>query len=110
MGHRRVWRGAVAGAVLAALPAVAHAAPVASCGGVAMLGGAYMACTHTDPAAPVQACTFSWTLMTTGGSPQVVGGAFELPPGASNALVYQGSGFSNALSPPIVLCGSGAHS
>jgi hypothetical protein len=34
----------------------------------------------------------------------VVSGSFLLAPGISNDAVYQGSGFSYALSNPIVLC------
>ena len=36
--------------------------------------------------------------------PSVVQGAFMVPPGANNATEYQGSGFTAALTNPIVLC------
>ena len=84
--------------------ASAWAGQAASCGGAAMLGGAQLNCSHIDPKAPTQACTFSWALLTIEGSVQVVEGSFLLPPGSSNATVYQGAGFNSALSNPIVLC------
>ena len=83
-------------------PALA-AAPF-SCGGFAMLGGAELVCSHTDPAAPAQICTFSWTLSGAGGAPDVVQGSFLLTPGLQNAIVYQGSGTTYELAPPVVLC------
>ena len=82
----------------------AEAAAPFSCGGFAMLGGAQLACSHVDPKAPTQICTYSWALMTPSNGAQVASGSFLLPPGVSNATVYQGSGFSGELSPPIVLC------
>jgi hypothetical protein len=81
----------------------AMAAPAFSCGGAAMLGGAQLICSHVDPQAPAQICTFSWALMSSAG-PTVVTGSFLLAPGISNATEYQGSGFPYALSNPIVLC------
>ena len=42
--------------------------------------------------------------MGASGTPTVVQGSFLLTPGLSNATVYQGTGFSSALSSPIVLC------
>lgn len=80
------------------------AAQVVSCGGAAMAGGAELMCSHVQPTAPPQFCTYSWALMTTAGTLNTVQGSFLLPPGASNQPVYQGYGFSNAVSNPIVLC------
>ena len=82
----------------------AGAASAASCGGFAALGGAALSCSHVDPDAPTQSCTFSWALLTTGNAVSVVEGAFLLAPGSTNLVVYQGSGFASALSNPIVLC------
>lgn len=91
----------LAAALLAASRAAA--APAFACGGFAMLGGAQLVCSHVDPEAPNQICSFSWALMGASG-PTVVQGSFLLTPGLTNATVYQGSGFSSALSNPIVLC------
>lgn len=111
--HGRAWSGAtVAGvalvavscAVMAALSGPARAAAPFSCGGFAQLGGAQLLCSHVDPAAPTQICTYSWTLAGAGGSPSVVQGTFTLSPGQSNVTVYQGSGFGYALGSPVVLC------
>ncbi|OBQ94743.1 hypothetical protein A9K66_04930 [Mesorhizobium sp. AA23] len=85
-----------------AFPAAAKEA--VSCGGAAMLGGAQLNCSHVQPKAPPQFCTYSWALHTSAGDQKVVDGSFTLPPGASNAQVYQGSGFDSALSNPIVIC------
>lgn len=85
-------------------PYGAAAGTVVNCGGFAMLGGAVLSCSHTDPDAPAQSCTFSWALLTSANATSVVEGAFLLPPGSSNLIVYQGSGFASALSNPIVLC------
>ena len=82
----------------------AQAASAVSCGGAAMLGGAQITCSHVDPRAPTQFCTFSWSLADSANVQRVVEGTFLLPPGSSNATVYQGSGFAAALSQPIVLC------
>ncbi len=83
-------------------PALAR--PAFTCGGFALLGGAQLICSHVDPAAPSQFCNFSWDLMGTPAGTTVVSGSFLLTPGLTNATVYQGSGFSYALSNPIVLC------
>ena len=91
-------------AVLLAAAGGAGAAPAFSCGGFAMLGGAQLICSHVDPTAPTQICTFSWTLMTPSSGLQVAQGSFLLPRGVSDATVYQGSGFSGELSPPIIMC------
>ena len=75
-----------------------------SCGGFAMLGGAQLACSHVAPKQPTQFCTFSWTLMTLTNTMSTVTGSFMVPPGTTNATVYQGAGFNAAMSNPIVLC------
>ena len=82
----------------------ARADQAVSCGGAAMAGGAELMCSHVQPAAPPQFCTYGWALMTTAGALTTVQGSFLLPPGASNQAVYQGYGFNSALSNPIVLC------
>ncbi len=83
-------------------PALAKA--VVSCAGAALLGGAQLLCSHLDPTAPAQLCTFSWALATPANQTQVVEGSFLLPPGATNFEVYEGAGFVRAMSEPIVLC------
>lgn len=98
----RVAAGIVLGA--AVLPGPALAAAPFSCGGFAQLGGAQLLCSHVDPTAPTQICTYSWTLAGAGGSPSVVQGTFTLVPGQSNVTVYQGNGFAYALGTPVVLC------
>jgi hypothetical protein len=97
--------GICAGVVLwAAAAGPAFAKSIVSCGGAALLGGAQLLCSHTDPAEPAQLCTFSWALATSTNQTQVVEGSFLLPPGASNVQVYQAGGFAHAMSEPIVLC------
>ena len=91
-------------AIVLASSGSAYAAAPVSCGGAAMLGGAQLMCSHVDPKAPAQFCTFSWALMTMTNASQVVEGSFLLLPKASNVQVYQGSGFSSQLSLPIVQC------
>ena len=102
----RCWTATgIAAALLATTPLAAVAAHQAvSCGGAALLGGAQLLCSHVDPQAPVQSCTFSWALATATNQTQVVSGTFLLAPGVSNLQVYQGGGFAHAMSPPIVLC------
>lgn len=106
------WLGTwVKGAALALCLAAPPAAPALarapfSCAGIALAGGAELLCSHTDPDASTQACSFSWTLMTLGNQQSVVNGSFLLPTGVANSVVYQGSGFAYALSNPIVLCQS----
>ena len=92
--------------VLALLAAdgTALAGQAVSCGGAAMLGGAQLMCSHVDPDAPTQLCTFSWDLKTTNDASQIVEGSFLLPRGASNVQVYQGSGFNSQIGQPIILC------
>ena len=69
-----------------------------------MLGGAQINCSHVAPKQPTQFCTFSWALLTSNNATSVVEGSFIVPPGATNAMVYQGAGFNAALGNPIVLC------
>ncbi len=83
-------------------PALAKSA--VSCGGAALLGDAQLLCSHVEPKAPAQLCTFRWALATSRNQTQVVQGSFLLPPGASNVQVYQSGGFAHAMSGPIVLC------
>jgi hypothetical protein len=89
-------------ALLASTPANAKTA--VSCGGAALLGGVELLCSHVDPTAPPQICSYSWALATPANQTQIVQGSFLIPPGSSNVIVYQGSGFIRALSEPIVLC------
>ncbi|MGI4763744.1 MAG: hypothetical protein ACRYGP_01555 [Janthinobacterium lividum] len=100
----RRWMKAGLAVLLLYGPGTATAAPAFSCGGFAQLGGAQLLCSHVDPAAPTQICTYSWTLAGAGGSPSVVQGSFMLTPGQQNVTVYQGNGFSNPLAMPVVLC------
>jgi hypothetical protein len=113
LNHRPQVAGSVAprrmrfaGILLAMMgaPAPAFANSAVSCGGAALLGGAQMLCSHVDPRAPAQLCTFTWALATATNQTQVVQGSFLLPPGASNVQVYQSGGFTHAMSGPIVLC------
>jgi hypothetical protein len=93
---------------LAALAATPHAtraaASPASCAGVVLFGSAELMCSQVDQRALAQLCTYSWALMTTGGATKVVDGSFLLPPHTSNMQIYQGIGFDNQLSEPIVMC------
>ena len=97
-------RGIVVGAWLLSGTVSGLAAPPFSCGSFAMLGGAQLICSHVDPRAPTQFCTFTWALVGNNNSPSVVGGSFLLPRGIANATVYQGSGYNSEMSAPIVLC------
>jgi hypothetical protein len=67
-------------------------------------GGAQLICSHIDPTAPPQSCSFFWSLMSTDDTTSVVQGTFLLEPGTSNAIVYQGFGFNMALANPIIIC------
>lgn len=94
-------------AVLALLTvglAGAAEAPAFSCGGFALLGGAQLLCSHVDPKAPPQMCSFSWALVTPANSVEVAQGSFLLANGVTNATIYQGSGVAGELSAPIVMC------
>ena len=75
-----------------------------SCTGAALAGGAELFCSHADPDAPTQTCSFSWTLMTVANQETVVSGSFMLAVGVSNSIVYTGTGYAYALSSPVVLC------
>ncbi|RFB79880.1 hypothetical protein DYH55_10570 [Methylovirgula sp. 4M-Z18] len=90
--------------VLVAAAGSAAAAPKVSCAGAAMMGGAQLLCSNTDPGQAVQTCTFSWSLVTVDGTNSVVQGSFRLPAGAANVTVYQAGGFNAALTEPVVLC------
>lgn len=85
-------------------PGAAFAKAAFSCGGVALLGGVQLICSHVDPTAPAQICSYSWALATPANQTRIVQGSFLLPPGASNVEIYQGAGFARALAEPIVLC------
>ncbi len=98
----KISAGSLAIALFAAPAALA--APAFTCGGFAILGGAQLLCSQTDPVAPAQICNFSWTLMTVSAGQTVVNGSFLLMPGVTNAIVYEGNGYSYALSNPVVLC------
>jgi len=87
-----------------AMVSPAFSAAVVNCSGAAMVGGAQLVCSHVDPKSPAQLCTYSWALATTGNQTQVIEGTVLLVPGASNVTVFQGSGFSHAMSGPIVMC------
>ena len=89
---------------LAGYPCTASAEHAVNCGDVAMLGAAQLNCSHVEPKASTQFCTFSWSLHTPNGDQRIVEGSFLIPPGASNVTVYQASGFDSALSNPIVVC------
>lgn len=89
-------------AVAGATPGMARAA--FSCAGMALSGGAELLCSHTEPEAPTQVCSFSWYLMDETSRPSMVTGSFSLPRGVTNSVVFQGSGYAYALSNPIVLC------
>ena len=102
MTKNRLRVAAVAVLLGSAFPAAAKEA--VSCGGAAMLGGAQLNCSHVDPTAPPQFCSFSWALHMSTGDQKVVEGSFLLPLGAANVQVYQGGGFDRAMSDPIVIC------
>ena len=87
---------------LPAAPALARAS--FSCAGAALAGGAELLCSHTDPDAPTQTCSFSWTLMTVANQQTVVIGSFMLQVGVTNSVAYTGTGYAYALSSPVVLC------
>jgi hypothetical protein len=94
---------------VAGMTSPAAAKSAVSCGGAVLLNGTELLCSHVDPKEPEQFCTFSWALATLTNQMQVVQGSFLLPPGASNIVVYQGGGFTRAMSEPIVLCQGKRH-
>ena len=98
------WLRIAAVAVLSGCAFPAAAKEAVSCGGAAMLGGAQLNCSHVEPKAPPQFCSFSWALHMATGDQKVVEGSFLLPPGAANVQVYQGAGFDRSMSDPIVIC------
>ena len=99
------WLGSAAGIpILLLLAGSAFGKQIVSCGGAVLLGGAQLVCSHVDPSAPAQICTYSWAMATPANQTQIVEGSFLIPPGTSNLMVYEGSGFVRALSEPIVLC------
>ena len=105
IGRKRVFVAVAAlAAGLAPLAGPAFAASAVSCGGAALLSGAELLCSHVNPRAPAQICTFSWALTTTANQTQVVSGSFLMEPGTSNVEVYEGGGFIRAVSGPIVIC------
>ena len=85
-------------------PTAAEAAQPYACGGAALAGGAQLICSHIDPTAPPQSCNFFWSLMSTDDTTSVVQGTFLLEPGTSNAVVYQGFGYTMALANPVITC------
>ena len=99
---RRSWTGLAL--LLCCAPGPAPAAAAFSCGGAAVAGAAELLCSHADPAAGAQICTYSWTLAPANGGATAVQGSFMLTPGERDVAVYQGAGFSAALAPPVVMC------
>ncbi|MDY0885654.1 hypothetical protein ACFPL7_23525 [Dongia soli] len=90
---------------LSSLPASpVSAASLVSCGGAVMMNAAELLCSHLDPHAPPQLCSYSWALLKTDSSTKVAQGSFLLPPGVANMQIYAANGFLNALSPPIIMC------
>ncbi len=87
-----------------AMVSPAFARTVVNCAGAALVGGAQLICSHVDPRSPAQLCTYSWALATTSNQTQVIEGTFLIAPGANNVTIYQGVGFSHAMSNPIVMC------
>lgn len=99
-----LFRSGLAAAALLTAASPAWSDSAVSCGGAALIGGAQLVCSHVNPKAPAQFCTFSWALATPANQTRIVQGSFLIAPGASGIAVYQGSGFTHAMSPPIVLC------
>ena len=98
----RIWPLAAVAYLGGASPCLAKT--VVNCGGAALLGGAQLLCSHMDPSAPAQICTFSWALATPANQTQVVQGSFLLQPRVSNLQVYESGAFVRAVSEPIVIC------
>jgi hypothetical protein len=95
---------AAAGFVAWLLVSPAAAASPVSCGGAVMMNAAELLCSHLDPHAPPQLCSYSWALLKTDSSTKVAQGSFLLPPGVANMQIYAANGFLNALTPPIIMC------
>lgn len=99
----------IAGLTVLALAGLTSGAPKAqaatppACAGAVMMGGAQLMCSLPN-GKKSEVCNYSWALMTMDSQTRVISGTFVLPPGANNMQIYQGSGFANALSMPIVLC------
>ena len=93
--------GALALAMLALSSGAARAESPFRCVGFAQAGAAEILCSHTDPEAPPQTCSFSWTLMATANRPSVVSGSFLLVRGVTNSVVYQGSGVADPRGHPV---------
>jgi hypothetical protein len=58
------------------IPTAVEAAQPYACGGAALAGGAQLICSHIDPTAPPQSCSFFWSLMSTDDTTSVVQGRF----------------------------------
>jgi hypothetical protein len=82
----------------------AVAAPAYACGGAALAGGAQLLCSHVDPRAPAQNCSYSWALRGSDDATRLVQGTFLLVPGSSNMVVFQGFGFDAQLANPVIVC------
>lgn len=105
IGEKRIFLVvATLAAGLAPIGGPALAASSVNCGGAALMGGAELLCSHVNPRAPAQLCTFSWALATAANQTQVVSGSFLIEPGAANVQVYESGGFVRAVSGPIVIC------
>jgi hypothetical protein len=106
LGLFAAWTAAFALASgLSGLPISAVAAPASvACAGAALSGGAQLLCSQRDPQAPAQLCSYAWALVGPSNAIQVVQGTFLIPPRASNFQAWQGSGYSNAASNPVILC------
>jgi hypothetical protein len=92
-----------AAALAGSHPAAAAKSPV-TCAGAVMMGGAQLMCSHTDSEAPPQICTYSWDLQLMDLTTKVIEGSFLIQPGVTNMQIYQGSGFNQQVTGPIVMC------
>jgi hypothetical protein len=91
-------------ALLGRSPAAEAAKSPVTCAGAVMMGGAQLMCSHTDSEAPPQICTFSWDLQLMDMTTKVVEGSFLITPGVTNMQIYQGGGFNQQVTGPIVMC------
>jgi hypothetical protein len=89
-------------AIIVAGPATAD--PVVTCNGSALMIGTLLLCSHNDAHRPPQLCSFSWALATAANQTHIVDGSFLMLPGVTNFQAYAGSGFTRAMSNPIVIC------